>query len=182
MKLYSIGHGNLDIAPFIHILRENGVGWVADIRSAPHSRMFPWFGKNELAMSLEDAGIRYLFIGDKIGGKPREGEADGEWKQGKLNPALVTTLSRTQRWREGIAHLAGIVTAMDDEGETGCLLCSEKDPNNCHRSLVAFQLGSALPGLTVEHLGHDSTAREAKFQGALFAESFEESNERSDYH
>ena len=150
MKVYTIGHGNLDLDAFLDILRENDVGWVADIRSAPYSRMFPWFSKAALAESLEEAGIRYLFIGDKLGGKPREGEADGEWKQGKLNPALVSMLSRTRRWREGIAQLAGVVTAMDEEGETGCLLCSEKDPNNCHRSLVAFQMESALPELDVE--------------------------------
>lgn len=176
MRLYTIGHGNLELEPFLNILRENGIRWLADIRSAPYSRMFPWFNKAPLAESLDDAGIRYLFLGDKIGGKPREGET--QWKQGKLNPALVSSLSHTQRWKEGIAHLANVVTAMDEEGEAGCLLCSEKDPNNCHRSLVSFQIESALPDLTVEHLGHDSIAREAKFQGALFAES----HERSDYH
>jgi len=178
MRLYTIGHGNLELEPFIDILRENKVRWVADLRSAPVSRMFPWFNKNELADAFEEAGIRYLFLGNKLGGKPREGEADGEWVQGKLNPALVTNLSRTQRWREGIAYLAGVVKSMDEENETGCLLCSEKDPNNCHRSLVSFQIEKAVTGLSVLHLGHDSTVREAKFQGALFGMS----DERSDYH
>ena len=178
MKLYTIGHGNLDLAPFLNLLRENDVGWVADVRSAPYSRMFPWFSKAELAQSLEDVGIRYLFLGNKLGGKPREGETDGEWKQGKLNPGLVSNLSHTKRWTEGISHLAGVITAMDEENETGCLLCSEKDPNNCHRSLISFQMENALPGLSVLHLGHDSTVREAKFQGALFGIS----DERSDYH
>jgi uncharacterized protein (DUF488 family) len=140
--------------------------------------MFPWFNKNELALALEEAGIRYLFLGSKLGGKPREGEADGEWVQGKLNPGLVASLSRTQRWTEGIAYLAGVVESMDEEGETGCLLCSEKDPNNCHRSLVSFQVEKAVPGLSVLHLGHDSTVCEAKFQNALFGVS----DERSDYH
>jgi uncharacterized protein (DUF488 family) len=178
MKLYTIGHGNLELEPFLEILREYEVGWLADIRSAPYSRMFPWFNKVPLAEALEDAGVRYLFLGDKLGGKPREGEADGEWKQGKLNSALVSDLSRTRRWTEGIAALAGVVVEMEEEGETGCLLCSEKDPNNCHRSLVAFQMESALSGLVVEHLGHESGVREAKFQGALFGVS----DERSDYH
>lgn len=179
MKLYTIGHGNLELEAFIGILRDNDVDWVADVRSAPYSRMFPWFTKATLAESLEEAGIRYLFIGDKIGGKPREGEGDSEWKQGRLNPTLVSSLSQTRRWKEGITHLARVVTAMDEEGETGCLLCSEKDPNNCHRSLVSFQIEQAATGLVVEHLGHDSTPQEAKFQGALFAGG---TDERSDYH
>jgi hypothetical protein len=141
--------------------------------------MFQWFSKAALAEALDDTGIRYLVLGDKIGGKPRNDDGETPWKQGKLNPALVASLSLTRRWREGIAHLAGVVTAMEEEGETGCLLCSEKDPNNCHRSLISFQMESAVPGLTVEHLGHDSTAQEAKFQGALFAGG---PDERSDYH
>jgi uncharacterized protein (DUF488 family) len=178
MKLYTIGHGNLDIEPFLNILRENRVGWVADVRSAPYSRMFRWFNKAELAQALEDAGMRYLFLGNELGGKPREGEADAVWVQGKLNPALVSNLSHTKRWAKGIEYLAGVVRSLDDEGETGCLLCSEKDPNNCHRSLIAFQMESAVSGLSVLHLGHDSSVREAKFQGALFAAS----DERSNYH
>jgi len=178
MRLYTIGHGNLEIEPFIKLLRENDVRWVADVRSAPYSRMFPWFNKAELAQTLDEAGIRYLFLGSKLGGKPREGEADGQWVQGKLNPALVSNLSRTPRWSEGIAYLAGVVRSLDEENETGCLLCSEKDPNNCHRSLVSFQIEKAVPGLSVLHLGYDSTVREAKFQSALFGMS----DERSDYH
>jgi len=178
MKLYTVGHGNLELEPFINILRENEVGWVADVRSAPYSRMFPWFNKAQLSEALEEAGVRYLFIGDKLGGKPREGEGEDEWIQGRLNPALVSNLSQPKRWKEGIARLAGIVTAMEEEDETGCLLCSEKDPNNCHRSLIAFQIEGALPELSVLHLGHDSSVREAKFQGALFGVS----DERSDYH
>jgi len=179
MKLYTIGHGNLDIEPFISILRDNGIGWVADVRSAPHSRMFPWFNKAPLAQALEDAGIRYLFLGSKLGGKPREDEAGGGgWTQGKLNPTLVSNLSRTPRWTEGIAYLADVVRSMDEENETGCLLCSEKDPNNCHRSLLSFQMERTVPDLTIEHLGHDATTREARFQNTLF----ETSNERSDYH
>jgi uncharacterized protein (DUF488 family) len=178
VKLYTIGHGNLELEPFLELLRDNGVRWVADVRSAPYSRMFPWFNKTDLAQALEHAGIRYLFLGNELGGKPREGEADGGWKQGKLNPALVSDLSHTRRWAKGIAYLAGVVRSMDDDGETGCVLCSEKDPNNCHRSLISFQIENAVPDLTVLHLGHDSTVREAKFQDALFGVS----DERSDYH
>ena len=178
MKLYTVGHGNLEMEPFIRLLQENDVRWVADVRSAPYSRMFPWFNKAELAQALDDAGIRYLFLGNELGGKPREGETESEWVQGKLNPALVSSLSRTKRWAKGIAYLAGVVRSMEEENETGCLLCSEKDPNNCHRSLIAFQMESALPRLSVLHLGHDATLRDVKFQNVLF----EVSDDRNHYH
>jgi uncharacterized protein (DUF488 family) len=178
MKLFTIGHGNLDIEPFLELLKANDVRWVADVRSAPYSRMFPWFNKNELAQALDDAGIKYLFLGEKLGGKPREGEADGEWVQGKLNPGLVSQLSHTPRWAEGLAYLAGVVTSLDEDNETGCLMCSEKDPNNCHRSLIAFDLQAVVPGLSVLHLDHDATLRDVRFQNVLF----EVSDDRNHYH
>ena len=178
MRLCTIGHGNLDLEAFISLLKENDVSWVADIRSAPFSQRFPWFNKAPLAEALEDAGVRYLFLGSKLGGKPREGESSGQWAQGKLNPALVTTLSRTQRWGEGLAYLAQVIRSMDDENETGCLLCSEKDPNNCHRSFVSFQLEESIPGLAIEHLSHGTASRETGFQNPLF----EVKDERSHYH
>ena len=169
MRLYTIGHGNLELKRFINILREHQVSWVGDVRSAPYSRMFPWFNKSDLAQALDDAGVKYVFLGQQLGGKPREGEASGEWKQGRLNYELASALSRTRRWTDGIKYLASLVTSTDEDGEVGCLLCSEKDPNNCHRSLVSFNVESALPELEVQHLGHDSAVKELKFQKTLFA-------------
>jgi len=58
------------------------------------------------------------------------------------------------------------------------LLCSEKDPNNCHRAAIAFDLANALADLDVQHLAHDSEPTEAKFQKTLFAVP----DERADYH
>ena len=178
MKLYTIGHGNLEPEPFINILRENDVRWVADVRSAPYSRMFPWFNRRSLSQSLKRAGIRYLFLGDKLGGRPPNGESGHEWRQGQLNYELVSQLRRTDRWIDGITYLSGVIKAMSAQSEAGCLLCSETDPNNCHRSAIAFDLEAAVEDLNVRHLGHGSTLREAKFQRSLFTVR----DDRSDYH
>lgn len=178
MKLFTIGHGNLEVGQLIELLRLNEVAWIGDVRSVPYSRRFPQFSRSELTRALKEAEIKYLFLGDTLGGKPREGESEGDWRQGRINYELVYTLSRTERWAEGIAYLAGVVKAMAEQGETGSLLCSETDPNNCHRSLIAFDLESALPTASVIHLGHDSSVREAKFQKTLFSVS----DERADYH
>lgn len=178
MKLYTIGHGNLELEPFIQLLRGNDVRWVADVRSAPYSRMFPWFNRRSLSRSLKRADIKYLFLGDKLGGRPPDGEGGHEWRQGQLNYELVSQLSRTDRWIDGIKNLSGVIRAMSDQSEAGCLLCSEKDPNNCHRSAIAFDLEAAIEDLSVRHLGHDSASREAKFQKSLFMLS----DDRSNYH
>jgi len=114
MKLYTIGHGNLDIDPFINILRANNVYWVADVRSSPYSRRFPQFSRGGLSAALKREGIKYLFVGDKLGGKPMEGESTPGWRQGRLSYELVSTLSRTRRWAEGIEYLSTVNKTMSE--------------------------------------------------------------------
>lgn len=169
MKIYTIGHSTLELDALIAVLKEHGISWVADVRSAPYSRRFPQFNRRPFAAVLNTGGIRYLFLGDKIGGKPPEGAAEDAWSQGKLNPMLVSGLSGTPRWREGMATLATAVQTLDREGKAGCILCSEADVAGCHRSLIAFELESMLPSLSVEHLRPGGAApAQAHFQKSLF--------------
>jgi uncharacterized protein (DUF488 family) len=169
LKVCTIGHSNLDLEALIDILTENGISWVADVRSAPYSRRLPQFNRRPLASALNTAGIRYLFLGDKIGGKAPEGQQEDAWAQGKLNPMLVSGLSRTPRWAEGMAALASAIRTLDREGAVGCILCSEGDASNCHRSLIAFELEQTIPGLVVQHIRCSGSAHsEAHFQKALF--------------
>jgi uncharacterized protein (DUF488 family) len=168
VKVYTIGHSNLELDVLIAVLRENEISWVADVRSAPYSRRFPQFNRQPFAAALKAAGIRYLFLGDRIGGKPPVA-AEDEWAQGRLNPMLVSGLSKTPRWAEGMAALRQAITTLEGEGATGCILCSEGDPSNCHRSLISFELEQAVPGIVVEHLQPGGSGRaEAHFQKALF--------------
>ncbi len=172
MKIYTIGHSNMELDALIGILKENGISWVADVRSAPYSRRLPQFNRRPFAAALNAAGIRYLFLGDKIGGKPPEGDAPDAWAQGKLNPMLVSGLSGTRRWAEGMAALASAVKTLDREGNVGCILCSEGDVSNCHRSLIAFELERTIPGLVVQHIKPGGAAHsEAHFQKPLFLAS-----------
>lgn len=169
MKVYTIGHSNLELDELISVLKEHGISWVADVRSAPYSRRLPQFNRRPFAAALNAAGIRYLFLGDKIGGKPPEGTADDSWSQGKLKPILVSRLSGTPRWAEGMAALASAVKTLDREGSVGCILCSEGDASNCHRSLIAFELEQTTPGLVVHHIKPGGAAHsEPHFQKALF--------------
>ena len=41
--LFSIGHSNIPADRFLAMLRGAGVNAVADVRSVPFSRFFPWF-------------------------------------------------------------------------------------------------------------------------------------------
>jgi uncharacterized protein (DUF488 family) len=154
MMLKTVGHSNRSSSELIDLLKASGVSYVVDIRSTPHSTRFPHFNRPQLEKSLRETGIDYLYLGDLLGGRPGpdEGEHGTKWTQGRLDPHLLSSLRRSQRWKQGVEVLASLVRDRARNGQTGCLLCSEADPARCHRSLVALELETKLPDLRVSHL------------------------------
>lgn len=136
----TIGHSNHPIGRFVELLQAAGVERLVDVRSTPWSRRHPQFGKETLARSLAAAGIGYLHEGTALGGKP---EAGGSYDALAAQPAFAAALDR-------------VISAAEDAAL--CLMCAEKDPMDCHRTvLVSRRL--AERGVAVEHLLADGTVR-----------------------
>ena len=82
--LFSIGHSNIPADRFIALLRDAGADAIADVRSTPYSRFFPWFSRKNLEARLAAEGMAYLPYGETLGGRPhdrnlyRDGVADYE--------------------------------------------------------------------------------------------------------
>lgn len=141
--LLTIGHSNVAAAQFDALLRGAGVTAVADVRSVPFSRRFPWFSGKPLAQRLHGAGIAYMAYGDALGGRPknaslyRDGIADYE------------AMAATAEFRDGLDR----VTA-EMHRHRVCLMCAEREPLDCHRCLL---VGRALAkrGLSIGHILHD---------------------------
>ena len=166
MILHTIGHSNLSIGELLRALKDHSVSYVVDVRSSPRSYRFPHFSRPELEASLAQAEIGYVYMGDKLGGK--SSQDDKQWKQGKVNPHVVSDLSRSNDWTEGIRTLALLLQERDRKQESGCLLCSEGDANSCHRLLIAFDVLNSLPELTVNHiLPQTKRSEEIHFQKTL---------------
>jgi uncharacterized protein (DUF488 family) len=143
--LFSIGHSNIPAERFLAVLREAGANAIADVRTAPFSRFFPWFSQKALAARLADAGIAYAAMGEALGGRPRnpslyrDGVADYEAMA--QQPEFLTAIDRLI---DGAAH------------SRSCLLCAEREPLDCHRCLlVARRL--AERGMAVGHILHDGS-------------------------
>ena len=129
----TIGHSNHPIEHFVDLLKQGGVERLVDVRSMPYSRRFPQFGRERLSRSLAEAGIDYIWEGAALGGKPSGG---GSYETMATRPDFKEALDRV------IAQSAAT---------TLCLMCAEKDPLDCHRTvLVSRRL--AERGVAIEHL------------------------------
>ena len=69
--VFTAGHSNLSIDEFIANLKMNNITLVRDVRSWPHSQAMPQFDRKALEDSLSQAGIRYVYNGDVLGGSVR---------------------------------------------------------------------------------------------------------------
>ena len=127
----TIGHSTHAIERFVDLLKAGGVETLVDVRSTPYSRRFPQFGRERLARTLADSGIEYLFAGATLGGK--SGASD---EVSAARPEFRDMLDE-------------LMTRAGDR--TLCLMCAEKEPLDCHRTiLVSRRL--AERGVTIEHL------------------------------
>ena len=70
--LFTIGYGARTLDEFLAVLKANRIEYLIDVRTAPFSKFKPEFSKDLLQHHVERAGLRYLFMGDTLGGQPRD--------------------------------------------------------------------------------------------------------------
>lgn len=132
--ILTIGHSNHPLAAFLKLLTDNGVKAVADVRSTPGSRRFPQFNQKRLEAALKENGIAYVFMGDALGGRPKD---KGLWRGARPD---------YQRMAQTPAFKADVKQVRKTPGI--CLMCAEKEPLDCHRCLMVAR------SLTRDSVGH----------------------------
>jgi uncharacterized protein (DUF488 family) len=143
--LFSIGHSNIPAERFLAMLRDAGVDAVADVRSTPFSRRFPWFSGKSLAATLAQHGMTYLAYGDALGGRPRDAAL---YRDGVAD---YEAMAQSQEFQMGLDRLLA-----DAARSRVCLMCAEREPLDCHRCLLVAR-SLAERGLTIGHILHDGT-------------------------
>ncbi len=143
MPLFSIGHSNATLERFLELLQQHKIDTVVDVRSQPYSRYNPHFSREALKKAVEAAGLRYLYLGDRIGGMP----ADKRFllEDGSVDYAV---LAESDPYLEGIEQLL-------QAGETNrvSFMCAEADYHHCHRyRLITRTLFER--GIEVRHIMH----------------------------
>ena len=124
----------------MELLRRHRVTALADVRSAPYSRFNPHFNRELLAASLKARGIRYVYLGRELGGRSDDPD---DYEEGHIR---YDRLARTDRFKDGIDRVARGAAE-----HRIALMCAEKEPLDCHRTLL---VGRALDrrGVKVEHI------------------------------
>ena len=170
-SFFTVGHSNHEFDAWLALLRGHGVEVVVDTRSSPYSKYVPQFDKEPMQRSLEAAGVRYLYLGAELGGRP----ANPAYYDAK-GRVLYSRLRNDARFKAAIARLE---TGM--ERYRIALMCGEEDPAHCHRRLLIGRVLSER-GHTMQHIrgdgrleSDDAVAAEARkplvgAQPALFAE------------
>lgn len=152
--VYTIGHSNRTFEGFARLLEAHGVYAIADVRRRPGSRRFPHFNRPRLQEGLAGMGVEYRWFED-LGGKLNAPDAPDSPNGGIENPVFrkYADYMRTPTFQRAVDEL--IVFA----GRPGpALLCAERDPNQCHRNLIADFL--AARGYRVLHIIDEGPARE----------------------
>lgn len=154
------GFGSSD--KLLQRLRQHGVQWVADVRSAPFSKHFPWASQGALHASLQDAGFGYVWLGRELGARQSDPVVLLDCGYLDFEVFAVTDLFRTgiARIRTGLA-----------KGFSIALLCAEKEPMDCHRCIL---IGRALSeaGVPVRHLLPDRSITQRQVEAELLAKHF----------
>lgn len=141
MKIWTIGYEQTTQAGLVAALQAAGVSLLIDVRAVPLSRK-AGFSRNILAAGLREAGIDYVNL--KALGTPPEGREAA--RKGR-HDVLEAVYGRQLESSEAIVQAAQMI---DLAGERpSALLCFERDPRVCHRSLL---LTHALPDAEVVHL------------------------------
>jgi len=168
--LFTVGHSNHSEEKFLDLLHQHEIEVLVDVRSRPYSRYNPQFNERELKRAVEGAGIRYLFMGEELGGRP-----DGEEFLDEAGHALY------HRMAESPAFLAGIERLERGVREHHvAIMCSEEDPAVCHRHLLVTRVvcGRGTDVLHIRGDGRLETEEQiarCEKQGLLFAELEEQS-------
>lgn len=141
-SIFTVGYANRSVDALITLMKRESVQFLIDVRSTPSSKFKPDFSREALDDRMRGAGIRYVFMGDMLGGRPEDPSC---YENGHVIYSIVKGKS---------FFVSGIDRLVDayKKGFRVSLLCTETKPEDCHRSKL-IGLSLVQRGVDVIHLG-----------------------------
>lgn len=152
LPLYTIGHSTHDLDSFVHLLQENGIRLLADVRTVPRSRTNPQFNRDTLPASLAPCDIAYQHM-ESLGGlrgksKTTPPQVNGFWENDSFHHYADYAL--TEAFRDG---LDGLIE--QSQTQPTAIMCSEAVWWRCHRRIIAdYFLARQIPVWHIMGPGH----------------------------
>lgn len=125
--LLTIGHSNHSLNDFIKLLIDNKVQVLVDVRSHPRSKFASQFDSALLERAVTGKGIKYMYFGRELGGRPHDPTFYDQ--EGYI---LYNLVAQSPAFLKNIKRLVSGV----GKKRRIALMCSEEDPEYCHRRLL----------------------------------------------
>ncbi len=142
--LLTVGHSNHSLDHFLELLQKHQIQVLVDTRSSPYSRYSSQFNREAIQAAIECAGMKYLFLGAELGGRP-----DGDEFYDGDGYVLYNRVAESPRFLQGIRRLE-----IGTRQFRVAVMCSEEDPTGCHRHLLVGRV-MAQRGATIQHIRGD---------------------------
>jgi uncharacterized protein (DUF488 family) len=148
--LFTVGHSTRSWPEFIALLKAWDIEILADVRTVPQSRAFPWFSKQKMQSALPAAGIQYVHL-PALGGlrRAKKDSVNTGWRNDSFRG--FADYMQTAEFQQGLRELNELRRA-----KRTCIMCSEAVWWRCHRRMIADALVGSIP---VKHIMSVSTAK-----------------------
>jgi uncharacterized protein (DUF488 family) len=146
LVVFTIGHSIHSLEKLISLLSANRIEVLVDIRSEPYSRKVPHFNKDNLEKETKKAGLKYLFLGKELGGRPTKRQFYDQ--EGFV---LYSKIADSPDFKSGLERVLNGIRKF-----CVAIMCSEENPANCHRRLLVGRVLSSS-GVEVFHIRADGS-------------------------
>ena len=159
MRVFTLGYQGLDLGGYIRELVKVGAGTVLDVRERAWSNR-PDFVKSSLDQGLRDANISYLHL--QAAGNPSEIRKTAKTAEECLTKYRRYLLDNP----DAVGELYSYVRMAAESGRPACLLCYERNPHDCHRSVLIEYLTELDDSIQPIHLPFRSSTELRPFEVA----------------
>jgi uncharacterized protein (DUF488 family) len=138
--IFTIGYSSFSLEVFIKTLKKYKITAVADVRSQSYSQFKQEFNRENLKEKLSKSNIAYVFLGEECGARVDDQNC---YIDGKVNYDLV---GQNQKFKSGLERIKKGM-----EKYNIVLMCAEKDPITCHRTILVCR-NLQFAGIQIKHI------------------------------
>lgn len=145
-KCYTIGYSGLKINEFIDRLKTRNINCVIDVRSSPYSKFVPEYNRENLKKFFKENKIYYLNFDKEFGARRIEEEVYSNEGIVDFNKTINLDI-----FKKGLDRIQKGL-----EKYNIVLMCSEKQPKECHRFSMLSK-GLKKIGVETIHILEDNS-------------------------